>query len=299
VKVLVTGGAGFIGSHLVKALLDKGYEVAVVDDLSNGDEKSIDKRAKLYTTDIVIFKHIAEVFSDFKPEVVFHLAAHKDVRESVSCPYYDAQINVLGSVNVFQLCVNHQVQKVIFSSTCAVYGNPDKIPVSELTPTKPLSPYGLFKLTGEQLLYYYFRTDKLKSVTLRYANVYGPGQNSGIIGIVVDSVKNGKTVSVFGDGSQIRDYVYIDDVVKANLLSLDTDKGGVFNIGSGKGTSVNEIIETVNSVSKRKVDVVYKEKQLGDPDKIVLDISLANKILGYEPSISLEEGIKRCADAKR
>lgn len=298
-KVLVTGGAGFIGSHLVKALLDKGYEVAVVDDLSNGDEKSIDKRAKLYTTDIVIFKHIAEVFSDFKPEVVFHLAAHKDVRESVSCPYYDAQINVLGSVNVFQLCVNHQVQKVIFSSTCAVYGNPDKIPVSELTPTKPLSPYGLFKLTGEQLLYYYFRTDKLKSVTLRYANVYGPGQNSGIIGIVVDSVKNGKTVSVFGDGSQIRDYVYIDDVVKANLLSLDTDKGGVFNIGSGKGTSVNEIIETVNSVSKRKVDVVYKEKQLGDPDKIVLDISLANKILGYEPSISLEEGIKRCADAKR
>ena len=298
-KVLVTGGAGFIGSHLVKALLDKGYEVAVVDDLSNGDEKNIDKRAKLYTTDIVIFKHIAEVFSDFKPEVVFHLAAHKDVRESVSCPYYDAQINVLGSVNVFQLCVNHQVQKVIFSSTCAVYGNPDKIPVSELTPTKPLSPYGLFKLTGEQLLYYYFRTDKLKSVTLRYANVYGPGQNSGIIGIVVDSVKNGKTVSVFGDGSQIRDYVYIDDVVKANLLSLDTDKGGVFNIGSGKGTSVNEIIETVNSVSKRKVDVVYKEKQLGDPDKIVLDISLANKILGYEPSISLEEGIKRCADAKR
>lgn len=298
-KVLVTGGAGFIGSHLVKALLDKGYEVAVVDDLSNGDEKNIDKRAKMYTADIVIFKHIAEVFSDFKPEVVFHLAAHKDVRESVSCPYYDAQINVLGSVNVFQLCVNHQVQKVIFSSTCAVYGNPDKIPVSELTPTKPLSPYGLFKLTGEQLLYYYFRTDKLKSVTLRYANVYGPGQNSGIIGIVVDSVKNGKTVSVFGDGSQIRDYVYIDDVVKANLLSLDTDKGGVFNIGSGKGTSVNEIIETVNSVSKRKVDVVYKEKQLGDPDKIVLDISLANKILGYEPSISLEEGIKRCADAKR
>ena len=306
-KVLVTGGAGFIGSHIVDRLVDEGYKVFVIDNLSTGKKENLNPKAKFYKADIQSSK-ISQIFNKEKPRIIFHLAAQIDVRKSVKDPIADAKMNILGSLNLIQnfnrINSNPKLKKsakFIFSSTGgAIYGDTNIIPTPETHIELPLSPYGIAKLTIEKYLNYYFKVFNLPFVVLRYGNVYGPRQNAkgeaGVIAIFCDKILSNKQPIINGDGLQSRDYVFVKDVVEANMNVFKRNITGVFNIGTSKQTSVNTIFKKIQKFIKSD----YKEKHglgmAGEQRKSCLSYKKAKKTFNWEPKYSLEKGLKQTVD---
>ncbi len=293
---LVSGGAGFIGSNVVDGLIENGFDVFIVDNLSTGKEKNLNPNAKFFNADIRDKVKLNEIFEEVKPQYVFHIAAQIDVRKSVSDPHFDASINVLGSINMFELSVKHKVKRIIFSSTGgALYGEPEKLPAHEDTEIAPLAPYGVSKYCSEQYLNYFKRLYGIERVILRYANVYGPRQDplgeAGVVAIFTGKILNNEKPTIFGDGNQTRDYIYVKDVVNANLLAIN-GKEGVYNIGTGIETSVNKLIDIFSELTEKKIEPVYAPPRPGEVNRISLDYGRAEKMLGFKPKYTLKEGIK-------
>lgn len=292
---LVTGGAGFIGSHIVDLLIEKGHKVIIIDNLSTGNKKNINPKAKFYQTDITS-PEIAAIFTKEKPDFVFHLAAQIDVRVSVSDPILDAQTNILGALNIIENSSKSNVNKIIFASTGgAIYGEADIIPTPEGYPEKPLSPYGIAKLSIEKYLYYYRTIKNLDYASLRMANIYGPRQNSkseaGVIAIFIDKLLQGEQPIINGDGTIARDYVYVKDAAKAYILALEKPVSGEFNIGTAKETTVNEIYQKI--IEKIQIDAlpIHGPAKVGEQKRSCLSWKKANKELGWSPEYDLDKGI--------
>jgi UDP-glucose 4-epimerase len=289
VRAIVTGGAGFIGSHLVDALLARGDEVTVLDDLSSGRRENVDPRARFVESSL---DASADVFSEAHPEVCFHLAAQVDVRVSVKRPDFDAEVNVLGTIRLLEAARHHGVQ-VIFSSTGgAIYGECDG-PADEMSPRRPLAPYGASKLGAEEYLATYNRLYGTAHVALRFGNVYGPRQDphgeAGVVAMFFGRLVRDEPLRVFGDGRQTRDYVYVGDVVTATRAAQGHT--GVFNVGTGRETSVLELAEACQRVAGTAVDVRHEPERAGELQRSVLDPTLAERELGFRAETPLDEGL--------
>jgi UDP-glucose 4-epimerase len=290
-RAIVTGGAGFIGSHVVEALLARGDEVHALDDLSKGRRERVADGAELHVADI---RQPDEVFDAVRPEAVFHLAAQADVRTSVERPDYDADVNVLGTTRILEASRRHGA-KIVFSSTGgAIYGECDR-PAPETAPRQPLAPYGTSKLCGEEYLATWNRLYGTSHVSLRFGNVYGPRQEphgeAGVVAIFMGLLRDGGTPKIFGDGSQTRDYVYAHDVVRAMLLAFDHDGGGVYNVGTGTETSVLELYEAIQHVSDIRREPEFAPARLGELQRSALDASLASRELGWTAERELLDGL--------
>jgi UDP-glucose 4-epimerase len=296
-KVLLTGGAGFIGSWVADALIADGNEVFIVDDLSTGKIENIPKDANFVKADIRDRDRLEKIFEDFKPEVINHHAAQMNVRNSVEDPVFDAQVNIIGTINLLELSMKYETKKFMFASTGgAIYGEPEVIPCAEDTLPAPISPYGISKYAVEQYLNYYKTVHDLSHVVLRYSNVYGPRQNphgeAGVVAIFCNRIKCDNPCEIFGDGKQTRDYVYVEDVARANILSLNA-KDVILNIGTAIETSVNDVVRKLKRVTNRDVQVVYTPRRSGEVDRIALEITLAEKLLGWSPRVNLEDGLSK------
>lgn len=300
-KILVTGGAGFIGSHVADAYIAAGHDVAIIDDLSRGSERNVHPRARFYHCDIKDRDLLERVFATEKPEVVNHHAAQMDVRRGVREPAFDASVNILGAINLLEASVAHKIRRFIHISTAgAAYGEPIRMPVSEDYPINPITPYGISKHTIEHYLFTYRVLYQLPYVVLRYGNVYGPRQSSkgeaGVFAIFCEQMLAGVRPVIYGDGSKVRDYVYIDDVAQANVLALGRGTGEIFNIADGVPTSDYEVFRLVrDALGICGVEPEYVAKRPGEIDRIYLDISKARQLLGWTPRVTLEEGTHRTA----
>jgi len=296
-KVLITGGAGFIGSNIVDELINKGYNVIVVDNLSSGKETNINKKAKFYKCDIRS-PELNDIFHKEHPDYVNHHAAQIDVRRSVSDPVYDAQINVLGTINVLQNCVNYKVEKIIFASSGgAIYGEQDVFPATEEHPQRPISPYGITKLVAEHYLYYFKQMHGLDYTVLRYANVYGPRQDpfgeAGVVAIFIQKFINGEQPIIHGDGQQTRDFVYVGDVVQANILALkNSSTERIFNIGTGIETSINKVFEYLKKIINPSIEEKHGYPKQGEQRRSVIDCTKANQILKWNAATLLIDGLR-------
>ena len=302
-KILVTGGAGFIASHVADAYIEHGHEVVIVDNLSTGKRENINPKAIFYEMDIQD-PELKTVFEKEKPDVVNHHAAQMDIRKSVADPLYDARVNILGTLNLLQNAVAAKVKKVIFvSSGGAVYGEQEQFPAPETHSTHPLSPYGVTKLTGEKYLHFFNTTYGLKYNVVRYANVYGPRQNpsgeAGVVAIFSTKMLAGETPTINGDGLQTRDYVFVGDLVRANLALLDFEKVDVFNLGTGKETTVNEIFQTLNDVIGCGLTETHGPAKPGEQMRSVVDCTKAGKLLDWKPEVTLSDGLKKTIDSYR
>lgn len=297
-KVLVTGGAGFIGSHVVDRLLAAGHAVAVVDDLSTGQREFVEPRARLHVLD-VRSRELAEVFAAERPEAVIHHAAQAEVRRSVEDPALDADINIGGMLNLLLCCRRYEVARVIYASTGgAVYGDTETLPTPEDHPTRPASPYGISKLVAEHYLAVWGALYGVGGIALRYANVFGPRQNplgeAGVVAIFSHRILGGEPVTINGDGEQTRDYVYVEDVAEANLRALERpDARGAVNIGTGVETSVNALLRRLEAVAGCHVEARHGPPKPGEQRRSVLDASLAKRLLGWAPHVTLDEGLRR------
>ena len=293
-KVVVTGGAGFIGSHVVDLLLAAGHDVAVVDNLVTGKLSNLNPRARFYQVDIV-GPGFSEVMQTEQPEVVIHHAAQMSVKASTDDPLYDAKVNVLGLLNVLEACSAVRVRKIIFASSGATYGNPTYLPIDEEHPQRPESPYGITKMVAEHYLKYYALDRGLQYTALRYGNVYGPRQDSlgeaGVVAIFTRQLLAGLTPIIHWDGEQVRDYVYVRDVAQSNLLSLTNGDGRCYCIGTGQGTSVNRIFDLLCDIVGRWVNPRRAPRRPGDLRAAYFDTRRAQVELGWEPAISLEDGL--------
>ncbi len=296
-KVLVTGGAGFIGSHLVDALIERNYQVVVIDNLSTGKKENLNKKAKFYKIDICSQK-ISQIFKKEKPEVVFHFASQVDVRKSIKDPILEAKINILGSLNLIQNFIQiPQCRKFIFASSGgAIYGEADLIPTPETHPENPQSPYGITKLTIEKYLYFYKKIYGLNYISLRLANVYGPRQNSegeaGVVAVFCNKMIFGGQPIINGSGYQTRDFVYVKDVIEACVLALKKNKVGIFNIGTGKETTINTIFKKLKKLTGSNCKKIHGPEKPGELKRSCLDYSKAKKELNWVPKYNLEEGLK-------
>jgi UDP-glucose 4-epimerase len=299
-KVLVTGGAGFIGSHLVDRLIQEGHEVVVVDNLSTGKRRNLNRAARFFKLDIQSWR-LERVFRNERPNLVMHLAAQMDVRKSVEDPIFDAQVNVLGTLNVLQQSIKHGVRKVVFSSSGgAIYGEQEIYPAPESHVTRPLSPYGISKLCGEQYLSYYQRVNGLQIVSLRYANVYGPRQDpegeAGVVAIFIQKLLNNEQAIVNGNGRQTRDFVYVEDVVEANLAAMGQDIQGTYNVGTGEETSVNDLLRVLVRHTNSTCKEVHGPAKGGEQARSVIDSGKLRQELSWESRTELSEGLKRTVD---
>lgn len=295
-KIMVTGGAGFIGSWVVDSYISNGHEVLIFDDLSSGRLENINAKAKFVKGDIRDRSLVKSVMDDFKPDVVNHHAAQIDVRKSVEDPAYDAEVNIIGSITLLENSIKHGVKKFVFASTGgAIYGEPEDIPADESTPPMPISAYGTSKYAVEKYLEYYRHIYSLDFVALRYANVYGPRQNphgeAGVVAIFCSRILSGRTCLIYGDGSQTRDYVYVGDVARANVLALNS-KSGSYNIGTGVETSVNDLVNELGVASGQVFNTEYAAARAGEVLRISLEADLAEEVLGWEPRVFLDEGIR-------
>lgn len=295
-KILVTGGAGFIGSHVVDLFLQDGHEVLVLDNLSTGYRENVPDGVRLIEMDITDPK-IDDVFKKEKFDVVNHHAAQIDVRISVGDPVFDARINILGSLNILEACLRHGVKKVQFASTGgALYGEQDYFPADENHPIRPLSPYGIAKYAIERYLFYYHQVHGLDYVALRYGNVYGPRQNphgeAGVVAIFCDRLITGKEAVINGDGKQTRDYVYVGDVAVANQLTLNSDLNRALNIGTSVENDVNAIFRILNDAGGFGAPEKHGPAKKGEQMRSVINWSLAQKLIGWRPQVKLEEGLK-------
>jgi len=290
--ILVTGGAGFIGSELVERLC-QDEEVIVIDDLTSGKKKNLHKvRNKTVFYKMSVLDDIKNILRDV--DVIFHLAAQIDIRRSLKDPIYDLNVNVAGTINLIENASN--LERIIFASSGgAVYGEPCYLPVDEKHPLNPISPYGISKATAEKYIQFYTSSYGLKASNLRYGNVYGERQDprgeAGVIKIFLERIKRGKQPIIFGDGEQIRDYVYVDDVVEATIYAMK--KEGIYNVGSGIGTSLNSLLNIISTVTGRRIKPVYIEPRKGEVKRIYLDITKVQRELGWKPKMSLKQGVEK------
>ncbi len=299
-KVLVTGGAGFIGSHIVDSYLAAGHEVVVVDDLFTGHRKNLNPECEFHEMDIRDAR-LETLFQKHKFEVVNHQAARGNVRASMEDPMIYADVNIRGGVNVLECCRKHGVRKIIYSSTGGcVYGEPRYLPADEKHPLQPRDPYGASKASYELYLPVYEMNYGLQYTILRYPNVYGPRQDpfgeAGVVSIFLGQMLRKIQPVINGDGEQLRDYVYVSDVVSANLLVLSKGDNEVFNVGWGKGTSVNEIFHKLASILCNDTGAMHGPPKLGEIGKTYLNSLKATEVLGWKPLVALEEGLRKTAD---
>lgn len=295
-KVLVTGGAGFIGSHVVDLYVERGFEVVIIDDLSTGRFSNLNPRAKFYELDIRS-PHLSRVFEQERPDFVNHHAAQMDVRRSIVEPILDADINILGSINLIECARKYGVQKFVYISTGgAVYGEPEYLPCDEAHPIRPICQYGASKHTVEHYLYMYHVNYGLNYAVLRYPNVYGPRQDphgeAGVVAIFTGQMLSGEQVVINGDGEQERDFVHVDDCARANLLALTLEDNGIFNIGAGTGTTVSQIYTILKDITGYKKDAVHAPPKLGETRKIYLDATKAGEVMDWQVSVSLKQGLE-------
>jgi UDP-glucose 4-epimerase len=293
-KILVTGGAGFIGSHVVDALVKQGDEVVIIDNFSTGFEKNLNPAAKLYRLSICDTA-IDKIFEREKPQVVIHLAAQTSVTRSITDPTFDADVNILGSLNVISNCVRTGVHRIVYASSSALYGTPQYLPVDEKHPVKSISPYGISKHTVEHYLFQNQALNGLSFIVLRYANVYGPRQNprgeGGVVAIFAGKMLSGEQPTIYGLGDKSRDYVYVDDVVRANIIAAGSDETGIFNIGTGEETTDQKVFELISRACIYDGVPFYAAERAGEIKQIYLDNSRAVKILKWNPRVQVKEGI--------
>ncbi len=300
-KVLVTGGAGFIGSHVTDLYLQNGFQVVVVDDLSTGRITNLNPSAAFYQIDIRS-PELASIFEKERPDFVNHHAAQMDVRRSVVDPLFDADVNVRGSINLLECARQFGVKRVLYISTGgAVYGEPVYLPCDEDHPVNPICPYGASKHTVEHYLFMYQYNYGLNYTVIRYPNVFGPRQDphgeAGVVAIFTGQMLAGKQVVINGDGEQERDYVYVADCARANLLALTKEHApGIFNLGSGQGTTVNMVFENLKSLTNYPLDDRHGPAKLGETRRIFLNASKAERELGWKPTVNLEEGLRRTVE---
>jgi UDP-glucose 4-epimerase len=296
-KILVTGGAGFIGSHVVDRLIEEEHEVIIIDNLSTGKEEFINPLATFYYMNIQD-KKIEEIFQKEKPTTIIHLAAQIDVRISVEKPLFDAEVNVVGSINLLENAKKYKIKKFIFSSTGgALYGENVEFPTKENTPPHPISPYGASKLAVEGYIYYYSILHHIDATILRYSNVYGPRQDgtgeAGVVAIFVQNLREKKTPIIYGNGEQTRDFVYVDDVVEANILSLKGKGFRYYNVATGIETSVNELLRKISKIMNEEINPKYAPPRMGEISRSVLDIQKIKTELKWEPKVNLDKGLKK------
>ncbi len=303
-RILVTGGAGFIGSNVVDRFLELGHEVAVFDDLSTGFREFVHPKARFYAGDLADAAAVDRCVTDFRPELVDHHAAQIDVRKSVSDPVRDARVNVLGSIGLLQACTRHGVRKVVYASTGgALYGEGRQLPATEDHPVNPEAPYGASKHTVEHYLYLWRHLHGLDYTVLRYPNVYGPRQNphgeAGVNAIFIGLMLHGKRPRIFGDGNAVRDYLYVSDVVDANVLVLEQGSGEMLNLGTGIGTSVNDIVRELQALIGFKEDAIHDPARPGEVQRIYLDASRARRVIGWEPRVGFADGLRKTLEWTR
>jgi UDP-glucose 4-epimerase len=296
-KVLVTGGAGFIGSHLTDRLIGEGHQVVVVDNLSTGKKKNLHPDATFYKVDI-LSSRLERVFEKEKPQLICHYAAQMDVRKSVENPAFDAQNNIIGLLNILEAAVKNRTRRVIFASSGgAIYGEQTAYPASEEHSTHPISPYGVSKLASEQYLYYYQKVCGLDYTVLRFANVYGPRQSpegeAGVVAIFSNLLIQNQQPIINGNGMQTRDYVFVEDVIDANMAVIYNDAHDTFNVGTGKETSVNDLFEALIAGTGSNAKMVHGPKKKGEQLRSCLDWGKLNRTLGWEPRFSLKEGLTK------
>src|SRR3954451_1016961 len=309
-RALVTGGAGFIGSNLVDALLERGDEVAIIDDLSTGRESNLERAlshgAALHRVDIRDGDAVRRVFDDFRPDTVFHLAAQIDVHKSVADPAWDSGINVGGTINVLEAARLSGVQRFVNTSTGgAIYGDVDQIPTPETAAPQPMAPYGQSKFCAERYCGWSRRLYGLNTVTLRYGNVYGPRQDplgeAGVIAIFCGKLASGDRPVIYGDGTQTRDYVYVGDVVSANLAAAEhPETEGEFNVGTGQESSVLDIVEGLRAAAgdgAANFDPIHEPERLGEIQRSTLDVTRAREELGWSAQMALDEGLRVTLEA--
>ena len=292
-KILVTGGCGFIGSHIVDAYVGQGHDVAVIDDLSTGTIENLNPKAKFYEEDIC--GNIERIFQKEEFEMVNHHAAQINVRTSVEDPLFDARVNVLGTLNLLQLATRFGVKRFVYASSGgAVYGEPAEYPIKEIVVPRPLSPYGASKTAAEKYIVTYSNLYDLQCVILRYSNVYGPRQiiksEAGVISIFIDRILRNEPCTVFGDGKQVRDYVYVGDVVEANVSALACQPN-IFNIGTGVETSVNDLIDVFSSILNKDIAHEHVAPRPGEVFRNGLEYSKASSEIGWQPKIQINAGI--------
>jgi UDP-glucose 4-epimerase len=302
VRILVTGGAGFIGSHVVDAYIAAGHEVAVLDNFSTGQVDNINPAAAVHRVDLRDQPQVEKAVATFRPELVNHHAAQSEVPKSVADPAYDAQINIVGALNLLKACVDHHVRKVIFSSTGgALYGEPDVVPAAEDHPLRPLSPYGTSKLAFEQYLGTFRRTFGLDYTVLRYANIYGPRQDfhaeeGRVIAIFASRMLAGKPVTIDGTGEQARDMLYVGDVATANLAAIEKGSAGTFHISTGIAITINDLFRKLALLTGYRLAANFGPSRKGDVYRIALDNQRARAELDWEPRVNLEEGLSLTVD---
>lgn len=295
-KILVTGGAGFIGSHVQDAYLKAGHRVAVLDNLSTGRREFVHPESAFFQADVRDRDEVFRILDRERFDVVNHHAAQMDVRASVEDPVYDASVNILGGLNLLGAAARTGVKQFIFASTGgAIYGEQKAFPAGEEHPLNPESPYGVSKLSLEKYCAFYSRTYGLPTFTLRYANVYGPRQNphgeAGVVAIFCQKLVRGEVPTINGDGEQTRDFVHVSDAVRANLTALDFKKNVVVNIGTGIESNINTIFRHLASISGNPVEAIHGPPKKGEQKRSVLDWSRVKGLLGWEPSVELEEGL--------
>lgn len=294
-KVIVTGGAGFIGSHLVDALVERGIEVHVIDNLISGQLEQVNTLAHLYVED-VCSKKAKQIVIDIKPDAVFHLAAQADVGKSVQDPAYDADVNIIGTINMLDACRQAKVKKFIFASTSAVYGNLNKALLSEDDKKIPASYYGLSKLTAESYIRLFYELYRQSYTILRYANVYGPRQlpkgEGGVVAVFFDRIKKGDNINVHGDGEQTRDFIYVKDIVSANIAALEHGHQETVQVSTSQKTSINHILTLLTGIYGTPIDKQFTAPREGDIKHSCLSNQKAKEVLNWQPTYQIEEGLK-------
>jgi UDP-glucose 4-epimerase len=300
-KILVTGGAGFIASHIVDAYIDAGHHVEIIDNLVTGREQNINPKAVFHRADIRDAEAVSAIFSSTRFDVVNHHAAQMDVRRSVADPVYDASVNVLGMLTLLEAACKTGVRQIVFASSGgAIYGEQDYFPADEQHPTRPISPYGVAKLTTEQYLFYYSVVHGIESVSLRYANVYGPRQNpegeAGVVAIFTTKMLAGGQPVVNGDGTQTRDYVFVGDVVRTNVFALGLTGFRILNVGTGVESDVNTLFREIRRLTGSACEEKHGEAKKGEQMRSVLSSGTLEKLTGWKPTVALGAGLERTVE---
>lgn len=298
-KVLVTGGAGFIGSHIVDLLIKKGYEVSIIDSMIHGSASNINEKAKFYKADIRD-KDIIDIFEAEKPDIVIHNAAQICVANSVKSPQEDASINIMGSLNILEASRKTGVKKLIYPASAAIFGEPQYLPIDEVHPLNMISGYGVSKHTVEHYLGVYKSLYNLNYVVLRYSNVYGPRQDStgegGVVAIFCERMLRGTVPYIYGDGEQVRDFVYVKDVARANLMSVECDKCGIYNVCTDTRVTVNNLFHDIKKILRKDMGPVYTAEREGDIRISYMSYGKIKKDMGWEPQYSMIDGLKETID---
>lgn len=294
-KVIVTGGAGFIGSHIVDLLIENKHEVVVVDSLVHGKKENINKQAKFYCMDICDL-NIRKVFEKEKPEVVIHEAAQISVVKSIENPIFDANINIIGTLNILECCRKYGVKKIIYPALAASFGEPKYLPIDEKHPLEMISAYGVSKHTMEHYLDVYKKLYNLDYIVLRYANVYGPRQDStgegGVVSIFAEKMLRDESPYIFGDGTNTRDFVFVKDVAKANYMAMLTDKVGIYNVSTNTKISINQLFQYFNVMLRKNLKPMYTSKRKGDIEHSYMSFEKIYDVLGWKPAYDIVTGLK-------